>query len=156
MERIFGNFLSGRAAIGLLIIRVIFGIAMASHGMSKIQNPTGWMGPKSTTPGIAQAIAAISEFGGGIALAAGFLTPLATLGIAATMVGAILIGHAGDPWLGKGKTFEMASLYLATALGVLCTGPGVLSLDYLLFQKTRRISDERISRVADSNENKNY
>jgi putative oxidoreductase len=49
------------------------GTAFLFHGWSKIQNPFGWMGPQSCMPGILLALAALSEFGGGLALIVGFL-----------------------------------------------------------------------------------
>lgn len=51
----------------LLLLRLVAGTAFVIHGSQKIQNPFGWMGPQSSIPGFFQLLAAISEFGGGIA-----------------------------------------------------------------------------------------
>ena len=55
-----------RVSMGLLIVRVVAGLAFMYHGWGKIQNPTGWMGENANIPGAFQALAAISEFGGGL------------------------------------------------------------------------------------------
>ena len=62
---------------------------MTMHGWSKIQNPFGWM-QGAPVPGFLQALAALSEFGGGLALIVGLLTPFACLGIMSTMFVACL------------------------------------------------------------------
>lgn len=121
---------------GLLFLRVLAGVALILHGWGKIQNPFGWMGPDAFAPGIFQALAAVSEFGGGLALIIGLLTPLASAGIAATMSVALYM-HAimnGDPFVGKGgPSYELAALYFCIAVLLITIGPGRLSLDRQLF-----------------------
>ena len=136
MRAIWGEFVAGRAAFGLLLLRFVAGAALMVHGWDKIQQPFSWM-KKDPAPGILQALAALSEFGGGLALILGLLTPLAALGIICTMGYAILVAHRGDPWI-KGKpNFELASLYLLIATTLLLTGPGAFSLDAKLFGRRR-------------------
>lgn len=127
--------LSNRVSLGLLILRLIAGIAMAQHGWGKIQSPMNWMGPESTIPGFLQFLAALSEFGGGIAWALGALTPLASFGIACTMAFAFYFhaGIQGDPWVGQGATFELALSYLSIAICLILTGPGEYSVDRKVF-----------------------
>jgi len=141
IDKIFGNFVGGRAAWGLLLVRVVFGLGIAQHGWGKIQHPFTWMGPDAPVPGFLQALAALSEFGGGIALILGLLTPLALLGLAITMIVAITTVHlkAGDPFVarGGGRSYELAALYLAVSLLVLFAGPGRFSLDAKLFGRDR-------------------
>jgi len=156
MQKIWGDFIAGRGAIGLLILRVLIGAAMMQHGWGKIQSPFNWMDldPKrgaSGVPGILQFLAALSEFGGGAALIVGFLTPLACLGILATMTVAILMVGKGQPWIASkpgAPSFESASLYWIPAAALLFTGPGIYSLDAILFQKERRVSSSRLSRFG--------
>lgn len=121
----------------LLVVRAVAGFAFMHHGWGKIQNPFGWMGPDAFAPGVLQALAALSEFGGGLAWILGLLTPLASLGIACTMVVAASM-HAflrGDPFVasGGGASYELAAVYLALALLLLALGPGRFSLDRRLF-----------------------
>src|SRR5687768_6168446 len=110
MKNILGSFVTGRAALGLLLLRVVAGAGMMVHGWPKAQKPFGWMGDGA--PAVLQALAALAEFGGGLALILGLLTPVAALGIICTMGYAILVAHKGDPWIKPGapKTFELASL----------------------------------------------
>ncbi|MGV3616616.1 MAG: DoxX family protein [Fimbriimonas sp.] len=142
------QYFSGAPAIGLLILRFVFGLGLVLHGFPKIQNPTGWMGDKM--PGFLQLAAALAEFGGGIALILGLLTPPAAVGVAITMAVAILTAHAGDPFVasGNGKSFEKAALYLASALGLLFVGPGALSLDAAIFGRRRELLDNARDTVA--------
>jgi putative oxidoreductase len=78
-----------------------------------------------------------SEFGGGLALILGLLTPLAMFGLACTMLVAIFTVHvpAGDPFVarGGGRSYELAALYLGVAVMMVLTGPGTYSLDAKLF-----------------------
>jgi putative oxidoreductase len=122
---------------GLLLLRLVVGAAFLFHGWPKIHNPLGWMGPEASMPAILQALAALSEFGGGMALIFGLLTRLASLGISGVMVVALATVHLphGDPFVGKpgGHSYELAAVYLACAVLFLLVGPGRLSLDALLF-----------------------
>ncbi|KYF71467.1 MULTISPECIES: DoxX family protein [Sorangium] len=123
------------ASAALLALRVVTGIAFIFHGWGKIQNPFGWMGPGAPVPGFLQALAALSEVGGGLAWILGLLTPLASLGIAATMAVAVL-SHVtrGDPFFAMGgASYEIASVYLCIALVLLLVGPGRFSADAAIF-----------------------
>lgn len=134
----------GPAALGLLVLRVIAGLGLMLHGWPKIQNAFSWMGPNAGIPGVLQALAALSEFGGGLALVLGLLTPLAALGVAITMLVAIFMVHVakGDPFVRSGPppggSYELAAIYFGAALLLLLGGPGRFSLDYLLFGRGAR------------------
>lgn len=85
--------------------------------------------------------AKLSEFVGGICLILGALTRPAALFIAVTMGVAAFIAHASDPWLllaPATKAKEMALLYFAAALTLLCTGPGPVAMDTWLSRKLPR------------------
>ena len=95
------------------------------------------MGPEAPVPGILQALAALSEFGGGLAWILGLLTPLASLGIAITMAVAFSL-HAvvqGDPFVSAtgGPSYELAAIYFCIALLLMAAGPGRVSLDRKIF-----------------------
>jgi len=136
MRSIYPEFASGPTALGLLVLRVVSGTAFMLHGWKKIQDPFHWMGPESTMPALLQALAALSEFGGGLCWILGLLTPLASLGILSTMTVAVSkhVLH-GDPFVGRPPAFELALVYLSVALLFLLRGPGVLSLDARLFRR---------------------
>jgi putative oxidoreductase len=117
---------------------LVMGVAFLFHGWPKIQNPLGWMGADAPVPGILQGLAALAEFGGGMALIVGLLTRLAALGIATNMVVAIGMVHLpkGDPFVNtRGSSYELAAIYLACAVLFLLLGPGRFALDALLFGK---------------------
>lgn len=130
--------LSFRASAGLVPLRLVAGIAMMMHGWGKIQSPFDWMGPEATIPGIFQALAAVSEFGGGLAWILGLLTPLASLGMLSTMAVATYF-HAvifKDPFVAKaagGGSYELALVYLCVAVLLIFAGPGRFSLDRQIF-----------------------
>jgi putative oxidoreductase len=118
----------------ILLIRLVVGIAFMIHGWGKIQNPFSWMGPDAPIPGILQALAALSEFGGGLAWVLGLLTPLASLGMAVTMAVATFF-HAskGDAFVGNPPTYELALVFFTIAIFMLINGPGKFSADYKIF-----------------------
>lgn len=128
-----------RGSIGLLLLRVAMGAAFMFHGWPKIQDPMHWMGEHGAgIPGQLQAAAAVSEFGGGLALILGLLTPLAALGIACTMATALgmvhlRMGHSFVASAPGQPSYELAAVYLAAAILFVLIGPGKLSLDNLLF-----------------------
>ena len=123
-------------SLGLLALRLVIGSAFVLHGLMKVPAATSWMG--NAIPGIFQAAAAYSELLGGAALVLGVLTPLASLALIGTMLGALFLYHlpSGDPFVGgPGKgSYELALTYLAGALLVLLSSPGKFSVDYLLLK----------------------
>jgi putative oxidoreductase len=121
----------------ILGIRLFVGYAFIIHGWGKIQNPMSWMGPESPVWGVFQLMAALSEFGGGIALILGLLSRLGALGLTITMSVAAsfhLFGQ-GDPLIatGPGGSAEPAVNYLLIGILLLIHGPGRHSLDKVIF-----------------------
>lgn len=107
------------------------------HGSGKISNPMGWLGPQAPIPGLFQALAALAEFGGGLALILGLLTKIASFGILMTMTVAVYM-HAvvmGDPFISMtgGRSYEIAALFWFVALLFITTGGGRFSIDKKLF-----------------------
>lgn len=143
MKQIFGTFVPGRAAVGLLIVRLLFGIGIALHGYQKLSSPGGafgWAdaGLQFQIPTFFQGLATLAELGGGLAMIVGLVTPLAMMGILCTMGVAIIkfhwgVRHAHYVPLRGGFDYEAAAHYFIIALGLLLTGPGTLSLDWWLF-----------------------
>lgn len=150
MAKTFAQTLLGRPghtngiSTVLLILRLVVGIAFIFHGWGKIQTPLSWVPPGSpfTIPALLQALAAIAEFFGGIALVLGFVTPVAAIGIAITMAVAVYM-HAAvfqQPFVDPkgGGSYELALVYFAVALVLLVAGPGKYSIDHKLFAPAPR------------------
>lgn len=135
--RYFGNTPGGAPGFGLLLVRLVFGFAMMVRGYPKIQDPFHWA-DKYGIPGPLQALGALAEAGGGLAIALGLLTPLGAVGWIATMgmamyqlskQDAVFVNSPGA----KGPSYEAAAGYFAVAVLLLLTGPGKFSFDALLF-----------------------
>jgi putative oxidoreductase len=142
MRRLFTGFMGGLPGAGLLLVRLVMGLAFILHGWPKIQNPTGWMNAMgdSAVPSFLQALAALAEFGGGIGLIVGLLTPIAAFGIVCQMLGALLLVHIpqGHPFVSQaGPSYELALVYLVAAILLIVIGPGKWSLDAILFARRR-------------------
>src|SRR5487761_884996 len=125
-------------ALGLLILRLGIGLIIAAHGAQKLFGV--WGGPGMTKwaqsvqrlrirPATPWAwVAALSEFGGGMLLALGFLSPLGSLAISGAMLVAIATVHlAKGFWLSKGG-FEFNLALIGAVAALALTGPGAYSL----------------------------
>ena len=128
--------------IGLLILRLVVDLLLAGHGAQKLfgwfggpglQGTTGWLRSLGLRPAPFWAImAGISEFGGGLLLALGFLSPLASLGLIGAMLMAIILVHWDKGlWNANGGS-EVPLTNLAAALALAFTGPGAYALDTVL------------------------
>lgn len=144
--RLYRHSLTAGQSLALLLLRLVVGTAFILHGWPKIQKPTSWMG--DALPGILQAASALAEFGGGIALIVGFLTPLVTLALAVNMAAALMIVHfpKGQPFVGgePGGNFELPLVYLVLFLALFAVGPGRYSLDAMLWGRT--VEADRLTR----------
>jgi len=124
--------------VALLLLRLVCGLAFVLHGWGKIQNPFHWMGAEAPVPAFLQGLAALAEFGGGIAWIVGLLTRAASLGIMCTMIVATLMHRfvLGDPFVSQsagGGSYELALVYLTIATMLLISGPGRFSIDRKIF-----------------------
>ncbi|MFM8441368.1 MAG: DoxX family protein [Acidobacteriota bacterium] len=120
-------------SIGVTAIRVFAGLALAlAHGRGKLPPSEGFiegvvkMG--FPMPIVFAWAAALSEFAGGILLALGLATRLASFFIICTMTVALLFVHGADPFAKQ----EMAFLYLFIAIFFLFRGAGNISADGLI------------------------
>jgi putative oxidoreductase len=122
-----------------LLVRLAIGVAFILHGWPKLQNPTGWMdaaGMQNTPPNFLQAAAAVIEVAGGALLVLGLVTRIAAILLVAQMIAALALVHIprGDPFVTmKGPSAELAVAYLTLNLLVAAVGPGVFSLDSMIF-----------------------
>jgi len=127
---------------GILFLRLVLGATMAAHGAQKLFGWFGGSGPAGTAIGnrrlgfrapLLMALAAgLAEFGGGLLLAAGLLTPLAALGIAVVMVNAVALIHWRNGFWNSNGGYEFNLLIWTTAGAIAAIGAGRFSLDRLL------------------------
>ncbi len=129
------------ASIALLVVRLIVGIAFLHHGWGKITAPFAWMPPEAGVPAVLQGLAALSEFGGGLALILGCLTSLAMMGLFFTMSVAVHMHSIvrQDPFVSMtgGPSFELALGYLGIAVLFFAIGAGKFSIDAKIFGQRR-------------------
>jgi putative oxidoreductase len=133
---------TGTLSIGLLVLRLVVGLAMAAHGAQKLFGWFGGYGIAGTggffeglgfRPGPLFALAAgLSELGGGLLLALGLLGPVGSALILSVMVVAAITVHWGKPFFASTNGIEVPLLYAAAAVGLALTGPGIYSFDYAL------------------------
>ena len=121
---------------GLLLLRLVVGLLFAGHGAQKLFGSFGGGGPQGTAaffsslgyraPALMALVAGLSELGGGLLLATGLLTPLASFLLATVMLNAIATVVWPKGFFG-GYEFEVTLATVAIALAA--TGPGQISVD---------------------------
>src|SRR5438034_11654277 len=129
-------------AIGLLLIRLVFGGLMAAHGSQKL---FGWLGGYGLTstgaffeqlgfrPGrLFAAAAGWTEFLGGVLLAVGLGGPVGPAFIVSVMIVALVSVHWGHGLFAGTNGIEVPLLYAAAAVALALTGHGPFSLDAVL------------------------
>ncbi len=128
-------------AAGLLLIRLVIGLLFMAHGLQKLLGWFGGSGLAGTAsmfdrgglgPGrITAPLGGAAEFGGGLLLALGLLTPLGAIAVMVMMAGAVIAVHGRNGlWNARGG-FEFNLVLAAVALALTSTGPGRWSLDHL-------------------------
>jgi len=129
--------------VALLLLRAMIGVVFIAHGSQKLFGAFGGGGLEKTAkamtgfglePGMFFAVlAGILEFGGGLLLLVGLLTPLAGLIITGLMVVAIAVstGQKGFIAIG-GLGYEYNLVLISIALALVIAGAGRLSLDHQL------------------------
>jgi putative oxidoreductase len=128
-------------AYGILFLRVVVGTALFAHGAQKLFGWFGGHGPRGTAgffgslgfrPALPMALVAGVSEAAGLLLALGFLTPLAALAIASTMVVAIGSVHFRNGFWAAGGGYEYNLVLWAVAVALAATGPGRFSVDHAL------------------------
>lgn len=114
MRRLFSTFARGWPGVGLLLMRLVTGIALIDAGVTKL-----WGGPP-----FGPTILCVIATGAGVLLIVGLWTPIAGLLLVVIEVWKAL-SHPGDPW----TRILLATLGAALAL----LGPGAWSVDARLF-----------------------
>ena len=115
--------------LGLLILRVSFGILMLTHGIPKLSklfvSPITFPDPLGFGSGLSLVLALIGELIAPIFIMIGFKTKIAAIPATITMFVAAFIVHFGDPI----ETKEKALLFFFAFLVILLSGAGKFSVD---------------------------
>lgn len=122
--------------LALLVMRLILGVIMVSHGYQKVLNlhqTVSFMAGLGIPHWLAY-VSSFTEFLGGILILAGFFTRFAAFAISIDLVVAIWKAHwhnglRGSP-AGPGYEFPLAAAAIAFAL--IFFGAGSISLDHIL------------------------
>lgn len=125
-----------RVDVALLILRVMVGALMLTHGYGKFQNlfgdgPIQFGDPLGLGVTLSLILAVFSEVFCSLFLIVGIATRLATIPLIVTMSVAAFIVHAQDAFRVK----EMAVLYLLIYVVLLLAGAGKYSIDRLISKK---------------------
>ncbi len=137
--------------IGLLVLRVVLGLIMASHGAQKLFGlfATGQV-PKGVAPSgkffemvgyhpgkLFAVIAGLSETLGGLGIAFGLLTPLAAAALMGVMFNAMKVQWKAGLYEANGG-YELPALIATGAAVLALVGPGRYALDRMLNLKWSR------------------
>jgi putative oxidoreductase len=124
---------------GILLLRLVVGIAFVGHGTQKLFGWFGGYGPNGTggffgslgyrAPVLMAVTAGLAEAGGGTLLALGLVTPLACALLATVMINAIASVTFKKAFM-LGSEVEIA--YLTVAVSLAAIGPGRFSIDRAL------------------------
>ncbi|ADG97020.1 DoxX family protein [Segniliparus rotundus DSM 44985] len=151
----------------LLVLRLGCAFCLIPHGWNKVTNwgfsgtAAGFAQMGVPYPELSAAVAIAAELVGAVLLALGLLTPLASSAVIVAMLGGLLTapnhvftggGMTGGllPWHTAGKALDRgvgfldekwlgvsAFQFCLLGLAVLITGPGGISLDWVLFKHSR-------------------
>ncbi len=122
--------------LGLLLLRVSISVMLlAGHGLGKLMHfseyATKFPDPLHTGSKVALAIAIVAEVLCSALVALGLYTRIAAFLPAMLLFVAAAVVHVVDPWAKK----EFALLYAIPFMVIVLTGPGSLSIDWMIRKK---------------------
>jgi len=139
LKNIFNTAHSQLTDWGLLVLRISTGVLMITHGLPKLTNfnqivSDGQFIPVLESVALGLALTVMAEFFMSLFLIAGLFTRLSIVPLIITMLVAVFVAHANDPFAVK----EHALLFLFPYLTLLLAGPGRFSVDYFLAKKIKK------------------
>ena len=120
-------------SLGLLTLRLLVGLAMAKHGYDKLFGGQitmligGLEKMGFPAPTLMGWLATLAEFLGGLFMALGLGTRIASLFVLIDMLVAFFVAHRHDPWMVK----ELAYMYASVSLSLVLAGGGCYALESL-------------------------
>ncbi len=116
--------------LGLLLVRLLSGGMMLTHGLPKFdrlfgEGPVKFADPFGLGPEISLILVIFAEVACSIFVMIGFKTRLATIPLMTTMLVAAFYAHADDPFGDK----ELPLLFFTVFLSILISGPGRYSVN---------------------------
>ncbi len=127
--------------LGLLVLRLAIGLTLVVHGYNKVfggggspARPAGSRAWACSRAGCNALLAASTEIGAGLLVAAGLLTPLSAAGIIALMLVAIVVSHRKNGFFifRPGQGWEYCAVLAVAAFAVATIGAGAWSIDHAL------------------------
>lgn len=137
-----GHIRSNPLDLTLLTMRALLGVVFIAHGAQKLFGAFGGEGLHRQADQMLElglepemlfaVLVGVAEFGGGLLLILGLLTPLGAAAIAGVMVGAIATVSGTNGFFVQDNGFEYNLLLMGIALALLAFGPGRYSVDHRL------------------------
>lgn len=128
--------------LGLLIVRLVFGLIFAAHGTQKLfgwfggyglTGTSGWLESTGYRPGkVFATVLGLTEVSAGLLFALGLLGPVGPALIIAVMIVAMVTVHWKNAFFVGTNGIEHPLMFAVAAIGLALTGPGRYSLDYAL------------------------
>ncbi|QYR22606.1 DoxX family protein [Paenibacillus sp. sptzw28] len=126
-------------ALGLLIVRLVVGLAFMGHGAQKLfgwfggyglKGTGGWLDSIGVKPGVFMAfLIGLLEVAGGLLLVLGLWTPVAAALIVILMLGAIITVHGKNGFWVTQNGIEYNVILIAVSVGLALIGPGAYALN---------------------------
>lgn len=121
---------------GLLLIRLVLGITMLTHGLNhllgggRLPGAAGWFESLGLRPGMLHAwFSTLTEMAAGVGLLLGFLTPLAAAATVGLMAVAGIVAHRPNGFFIFKEGYEYVLMIAVLAVALAAMGPGSASVD---------------------------
>ncbi|MCX2839701.1 DoxX family protein [Salinimicrobium sp. MT39] len=133
------NYTNTQVDVVLLMLRIGVGSMMLVHGLPKLEmlmagGEVQFPGVMGMNPTLSLTLAVFAEFFCSILLILGLATRFATIPLIITMLIAVFVIHANDPFANQ----ELGLHYLLTYLALLILGAGKFSVDAFLIRNVEK------------------